>query len=72
VVFDFGPGEILVLISLGLIFFGRKGDLGELLRSRLQRGSDATKRTWTGLEWLLFSGILILGTFVIALGATRH
>jgi hypothetical protein len=73
-VFGFGPAEIFVLICLGVIFLGRKKlpDLGELLRSRFHQGAHVTRpREWNRLEWLLISGILILGTLMIALFAAR-
>lgn len=68
-VFGLGPGEIMLLVLLGVIFLGpsKLPDLAQRLRSRVQGDLGLTPApSWKPHEWLLVIGVLVLGILAIA------
>jgi hypothetical protein len=72
-VFNLGPGEVTVLVLLGLIFFGPKRlpEIGEGLREQVWRLRERTRndprRQWTWSDWFAASVALVVGSFALAL-----
>lgn len=71
--FNFGPGEIAILVLLGLLFLGPKRlpYIGEGLREQVrsfQHGAplDPAQR-WTRSDWVAVGGTLLVGSFALAL-----
>jgi hypothetical protein len=75
-VFNFGPGEVAVLMLLGILFLGPKGRPGFAARVRdveprpllLRR---AWRRRWTFSDWLLVCAAIALGAAVVANAIAR-
>ena len=66
-VFNFGPGELVVLLLLVMMVFGpyRLPDLRDLMVEARPRKRPAGSRPWTQSDWLLVVALVLLTTVVI-------
>ncbi len=64
--FNIGPGEVVVLLMIGLILFGPK-PLPELLETFRQRMPVTPDRgRWTPFEWALVAAMVSLAAIAAA------
>ena len=77
-VFNFGPGELVVLLLLVMMVFGpyRLPDLRDRMVEARPRRRLAGRRPWTQSEWLLVVALVlltavVLGNAVMATGPRR-
>ena len=67
--FNLSAGEIVVLILLGVAFFG-PSKLPDL--ARIHREADGAGHVpWNRFKWFLVGGVLVLGFLAIALASAR-
>ena len=66
-VFNFGPGELVVLLLLVMMVFGpyRLPDLRDLMVEARPRKRPAGSRQWTQSDWLLVVALVLLTAVVI-------
>jgi hypothetical protein len=66
-VFNFGPGELVVLLLLVMLVFGpyRLPDLRDRMVEARPRRRPVGSRPWTQSEWLLVAALVLLTAVVL-------